>query len=895
MVYIFTAEERILVHLLPLIKHEDSFESPIGVTQYGIGLSIDAGQDYVSRALKRLKQKELVVEKRSRVEGVRERRKVYFLTMGGIQESQKIKERMKTTLITVKGEDNQDRRMTVGDLKAQLKENLSELDIIRFTDENGACRVLDIREKRAADRLVDLSDKAPKLRNFFGRDAELQKINGWLRTHKVIVVHGIAGMGKTALVARVVEQYKGERNLMWYKLHEWDTLTGPLEQIADLLTKLNHRRLKTYLQSKLNIDMTELGYILEAELKDANLLLVFDDFHKASRPIVQLFSILVEILERIKGVQIIITTRYPMLFYDRREVMIKKIVAELNLKGLDEESSNKLLESRNIAKDLYHDAYELTEGHPLSLELLEAEGIKRKMDMHINKYIEEEIFSKLSGQEKAMLKIASVYRYPVQPKGLFIDDSLVYETLTGLVERGLIQELSYESYDLHDFIREFFYSRLTPRERLGLHSKAAEYYLDMEGHRAWFESLYHLVNARKYKGAAQITVDKGWELISKGYLEEFQTLLNDINVDELDNNTRGELHLVRARISDIIGEWDNALENYRNALELIKEPARQVVSYWNIGWILQKRNDWEGAMENFRKCLGLSEDLKDKRSTAEAYHGMGRVAWRQGQLQDAEDFLRKGLAFAEETDDRDIMASAFIELGRVLCVVGELEEGRKCFEESLSVLKQLENPFETSRAYNCLGWEYYREKGEWDRAKEAMMKGMLIARDVGYTEGLGPVCHSLGEYYARMGDFKKAEQYLNESEEVFKKLGDDHGLAYNYLSRGVMGRLQKKWEEAEDYYMMALNYFEEVGTPFDSAYAAYEFGLAFKDRGDLKSARMYLEKAKAIFEDIGARIYKERSTNELRGLGGRKHPEPREAPVHKGKERPARYQKGRRK
>jgi len=886
MVYVFTAEERILVHLLPLIKHEDSFESPIGVTQYGIGLSIDAGQDYVSRALKRLKQKELVVEKRSRVEGVRERRKVYFLTMAGIQEAQKIKERMRGTVITVKGEGGQDRKMSVGELKAQSKENLSELDIIRFTTEAGECRVLDIREKRAADRVVDLSDKAPKLRHFFGREQERQNIIGWLKTHKVIVIHGIAGMGKTALVAKVVEQYKGERNLMWYKLHEWDTLTGPLEQLAELLTRINRRRLRTYLQSKLNIDMTELGYILEEELKDANILLVFDDFHKASRPIIQLFSVLVEILERIKGVQIILTTRYPMLFYDRREVMIKKIVAELNLKGLDEGSSNQLLESRNIAKDLYHDAYELTEGHPLSLELIEADGVKRKMDLHINKYIEEEIFSKLSGQEKAMLKIASVYRYPVQPKGLFIDDSLVYETLTGLVERGLIQELSYESFDLHDFIREFFYCRLTPKERLGLHSKAADYYLDMEGHRAWFESLYHLVNARKVKEAAKIAVEKGWELISKGYLEEFQTLLNDINFLELDDGTRGELHLVSARISDITGEWDNALDNYKRALELIKEPARQVVSFWNIGWILQKRNDWEGAMDNFRKCLELSEELKDTRSTAEAYHGMGRVAWREGHLKDAEDFLRKSLAFAEETDDRDIMASAYIELGRVLCVMGKLEEGRKCFEESLSVLKQLENPFETSRAYNCLGWEYFREKGDWERAKESMIKGMLIARDVGYTEGLGPVCHSLGEFYSRSGDFKKAEQYLNESEEVFKKLGDDHGLAYNYLSRGVMGRLQKKWEESEDYYMMALNYFEEVGTPFDTACAAYEFGLALKDKGDPKGARMYLDKARAIFQAMGAKIYLERTVKELDALGGHaKPPAARASAARKGKGR----------
>ena len=179
MVYLFTAEERILVHLLTYIKHEDSFETPIGVTQYGIGRSIGAGQDYVSRALKRLKEKEMVVEKRARVEGVRERRKVYFLTMMGIQKAQEILERMKETYITIKEEDGETDRITVGKLRERLKgkERLSELDILRFTNDDGECRIADIREKRAAERVVDLSDRMPKLRHFFGRESEITKIN----------------------------------------------------------------------------------------------------------------------------------------------------------------------------------------------------------------------------------------------------------------------------------------------------------------------------------------------------------------------------------------------------------------------------------------------------------------------------------------------------------------------------------------------------------------------------------------------------------------------------------------------------------------------------------------------------------------------------------------------
>jgi tetratricopeptide (TPR) repeat protein/DNA-binding MarR family transcriptional regulator len=869
MTYIFTAEERILVHLLEFVKDQDSFEAPISVTQYGIGNRIGAGQDYVSRALKRLRQKELVNERRARVEGVRERRKVYFLTMAGIQEAQDIRKRMQRTSVKVMRDGKEDERSTVGQLLETLGEPIAELDVIRFTTEDGSCNIEDIREKRAADRVVDFSDKAPKLRHFFGRDSELSRMLGWLDTHKIIVVHGIAGIGKTALVARAVQAHKGEKNIFWYRFHEWDTLRNPLIPLSDLLSKLNRRRLKGYLASKHAIDLTELSYLLEEELKDANLLLVFDDFHKATGPIQQLFSIFVEILERVRGFQIILTTRHPVLFYDRREVMIKRIVAELSLKGLDEFASNQLLESRKIDETLFKHAYELTEGHPLALELLEPDGIRRRRDIHLNKYIEEEIFSKLSEQEREMLKIASVYRYPVQPKALFIDDSFVYETLSNLVNRSLIQEISFEAFDLHDFIREFFYTRLTPRERVKFHSKAAEYYLDMEGHRAWFEALYHLVGAKRFKDAADLAVLRGWELISKGYLEEFLELLNEIDDDAIEPHERGELYLVKARISDVIAEWDKALDFFNRSLDLVPEESRRMVAYWNIGWILQKRNEWEGSISNFQRCLDYSQSQNDTRGMAEAYHGLGRVLWRKGDWKESEEYLKKAVELGEDVDDKEIIASAYIELGRILAETGKLEEGRQCFEASLNVLKQIENPFETSRVYNCLGWEIFREQEDWESAKKALMKGMLIARDVGYTEGLGPVCHSLGELYARTGDYRKSEDYLSESLTVFNKLQDAHGIAYIYLSYGVLSRFQKKWEEAEDYFMMAVSFFEEVKSPFDIAYAKYEFGCSLLDKGDGKGAVRALEEAKNIFMRLGAVLYIER----IDGLLGRKKKE----------------------
>ncbi|MBM4237587.1 MAG: hypothetical protein FJ151_03790 [Euryarchaeota archaeon] len=117
------------------------------------------------------------------------------------------------------------------------------------------------------------------------------------------------------------------------------------------------------------------------------------------------------------------------------------------------------------------------------------------LDKNIRMFIEQEVHSKLDMAECRILEIASVFRYPVTVDTFFImeesiskeigtgpremryEDYLVdYDTLDELLAKSLLQESAGRMIGMHDLVRDFFYSRLTPKQRAIYHGAASKYY-----------------------------------------------------------------------------------------------------------------------------------------------------------------------------------------------------------------------------------------------------------------------------------------------------------------------------------------------------------------------------------------------------------------------------------
>jgi len=845
-----TVEDWILVHLLRFTKYTGEFEVPRGMTQYGIAEAVGTGQDHVSRAVRRLIQKGLVTESKSRVEGVQERRKIYSLTIEGRNTAAGLQGQAEGIPVRVAGPGGE-REVTMREALRLFESKYSILDISRAMRPDGTL------DKEALGSVAQRAESAESLQNvptprhFVGRTRELEALRKGLEEHKMVIVHGIAGIGKTALAARLVAETRTARPVFWYRFHEWDTLRNLLSPLGDFLAGLGRRKLRTYLASKPDVDLNEVSYVLQDSVKGLRAILVFDDAHAAPDSFRPYFALLTEMLERSDGIRVLLTTRHLKPFYDRRDVVVKGVVMEIALEGLDEESSRQLLRARQIDEAHHERAYRLTEGHPLALELFhpgEGEGEGRG---NISKYIEEEIGTKLTAPEKKLLRMASVYRYQVPADALLYDEELSYEVLTGLLGRALLRETPGETYDIHDFIRDYFYSRMTPHERARLHREAARFYTASPNPRSRLEFIYHSLRSGDHAEAGAAMAEHGEELIAAGHVEELKSFLDALDWKSVAGSTWGKVLILKGRACDIVGEWDKALEFYREALEASEEKHHAELVY-DIGWIQQKRNLWNEAAASFQECLELAKSRNDERGIARAYHGLGRVHWRQGKWKAAAEYCRRSVERARKAGEKALEASANIELGRLLASMGDYREGEKHLRRSLKLLEGLEDKSELARAHNCLAWEIFKPQGRLDEALEIFQKGEKLALSSGNLRELAPIYHSLGEVYARKGELEKGERYLQKALGIFEKQGDDHGRAFTYLGYGILSGAKKLKVEAEEWFSKAIDIFEDVRTPHDQSYALLEFSEMEKRLGDPKKAKLYRDRAMKIIKELKA-------------------------------------------
>ncbi len=151
--------------------------------------------------------------------------------------------------------------------------------------------------------------------------------------------------------------------MFWYKVHEWANLKALLRPLAEFLSQMGRRNLEWYLNQTEAPLVGEASHILETDLKDVTVLLIFDDVHKAEHGA----GVLGGPADRHGGPG----AREGRMHRPRASDLLfpsavfRGLVEELNLEGLDKCSSLQMMRSRGLSPDV-EEVFRVTSGHPLS-------------------------------------------------------------------------------------------------------------------------------------------------------------------------------------------------------------------------------------------------------------------------------------------------------------------------------------------------------------------------------------------------------------------------------------------------------------------------------------------------------------------------------------------------
>ncbi|HEV8595451.1 MAG TPA: AAA family ATPase, partial [Thermoplasmata archaeon] len=408
----FSTADRILLHLLEFVGREGEFNQPDDLTQFGIADAIGLGRSTVSKAIRRLFRDKLVRAGRAHVPSGKLRRTVYLLTPEGVAQAGQRKREIEEDVVVFRDPSGAERRLRTGQVPNLLPEYATLLDVATHISE-GVFDLSSFRGRRGK-RLVDFTERVPRLRYFFGRERELADMDSWLDspTERVLVISGLTGIGKTTLLARKLEDWREKRHVFFHRIMGWTTLRNVAIQLAEFLNRLSKKELAHYLEATQAVDIEQTVEIVAANLDGVDAVLFYDDYHAAEPAVRDFFYALRATLETTQGAKLVVAGRYVPPFYDRRDVRVKGIVREMPLSGLDPASAEKILENRNLLlpREKVESLLRQTGGHPLFLELADFASGNVVGDIH--RYLNEELFSKVTEQEARILTLASVFRYP---------------------------------------------------------------------------------------------------------------------------------------------------------------------------------------------------------------------------------------------------------------------------------------------------------------------------------------------------------------------------------------------------------------------------------------------------------------------------------------------------
>ena len=784
----------------------------------------------VSRIIKKM-IKDRDVEKNKRyVIGSGRFNDFYSLTADGIFNAKEIKEKIGNIKIKVKD-------------KGKLREkrineiNMNILDVVTHVSNN-------VFEPEKLRKKFVLSENIPKFRYFFGREKEINEIKDFLRSEsKMLVIKGVAGIGKTTLGAKTASEYNG--NIFWYRFNEWTTLQDAVRSIGNFLKKIGKNTLDSYVNSDKQLGIGEVSIILEKDMN--NVLVFFDDCHHAKEEVALFFKSLLSVLDKKNDVKIIMFGRSIPLFYDRRDVVLKKRVKEIGIGGLDENSGKKLLEHRKIDDGSIDDMLRNLKGHPLFLEL--ASGNAKG---EIDRYLSEEIFARLGENEKDALALASVFRYPF-PFDVFSESGIDYSVVESLIERSLLKP----DFFVHDLIRDFVYPRLTKEQKIRYHNTAGSYY---ESNEDWIECVHHFTIAEPEK-ATSIAVGKGAQLIRTGHVDDFLSILNKLD----GYGQQNELLLIKGDIFDIKGEWDKAMECYEKVLKIAngkKDEGLLAKCYLGIGRLQEKKSEWDIAIKNFNRCLNISKKICNLEGLAGAYHGIGYVCMRIGELNNALNNHNKSIEYYKKINNASGIGKAYTAIGLTYMNKGEYAKAITHYNKALNIFEKLGDNYEIVRIYNNIGASYGQD-GKENKAINYYEKQIDVAEEIGDVRGLAYGLIGLSYDYNKVGSSDKAIGCLEKSMPMIKRLGDKHLLLSAYESFGVIYHNNKNWKKSIEYFNKAIKISEQIKSLDYTADTYYEYAKMYKSKYDDINAKKQFENALKYYEKLGNKEKIKEVENEL--------------------------------
>jgi len=317
-----------------------------------------------------------------------------------------------------------------------------------------------------------------------------------------------------------------------------------------------------------------------------------------------------------------------------------------------------------------------------------------------------------------------------------------------------------------------------------------------------------------------------------------------------------EPELVRPHVVEWIRRLEIELDNIRAALkwsltsqspELGLRLANALLWFWAEGGYVRDGYDW------LTELLNHPHAQSHTRARARALGVMGFFLALGDFGKDARPILEESLALYRELDDKPGIAHGLLYKGIFIFREHNAKQGTKLIVESLAIYRELEHKLGMFAALAYLGSIIY--ENDYPRARADLVEALEICYEIEYLSGIARSLSSLGHLALRHGDYPAAHRWLEEALTTQRQLGKGRYAIYTLSHLGELASREADYAQAQVYYKECLALIDQTGGLSTMAgWILVKFGHAAIWQGNVVSARNFFEQSMQHFTRANEKI-----------------------------------------
>ncbi|MEH2123879.1 tetratricopeptide repeat protein [Nostoc sp.] len=729
--------------------------------------------------------------------------------------------------------------------------------------------------------------RVAKPSEFVGRRRTLQRCLKAIRTSLGVLIHGLGGVGKSTVTARLLERMVGYHRLLNFRQLDEDKL---LKTLAEQCTS---ERGHEILNGNLPLMQRLTKFLIEGlNTKEQRFVFVLDDFEAnldlrngvyVLQP--QVVDVLLALLKAVQNSQlphkVIITCRYNFTLSELNHRLYREPLGGLG--GADLIKKYNRLDSFNgswqFQPDLPERAKQAADGNPRLLEWLDkilqnspmspeaergVEMILQKMADKEKEFREDILAEELLKQQtpalRQMLGKLLVYELPVPLTAIspICENISSWEShiqraeILGLLEVTLTNntERLYRVPRILSPLLEF------PENPKGeeLYKQAAQIL-----YRRWWEAegateaqkleihrLALLGKDEKIAAKIAFSTAHNWKNQSR-FWESVQLCKSTL---ELTKDYR-VLHAI-ARSQAELGEVEQAQQYYQQALEfcLQTDETEKAAIIHNLASIYANKGEVDEAIALYNQSLEINQRIGNIQGKASTLHELGRIYNNKGEVEQAIALYNQSLEITERIGNFQTKAATLHQLAGIYANKGKVDQAIALYNQSLQIFERIGN-FQNKAATLHQLAGIYANKGKVDQAIALYNQSLEITERIGNIQGKAATLHCLGNLYADKGEVDQAIALYNQSLKIEEGIGNVQGKAATLHSLGMIYANKGGVDQAIALFNQSLEIFERISNVKGKAATLHNLAGIYANKGDVDEAIALYNQSLEIHERIG--------------------------------------------